>query len=74
MLDLFMIVLSVTGPSQFSQEQKDEIVREMNARGYDIVWNGLRYFFSPALFCASVLSLCVLVALDCFPGVYRFII
>ncbi|EFW98915.1 hypothetical protein CMQ_4767 [Grosmannia clavigera kw1407] len=42
MLDLFMVVLSVTRPSQFSPEQKAEIVQEMKIRGYDIVWNGIR--------------------------------
>lgn len=45
MLDLFMVVLSVAGPAQFSTEQKNEIVQEMKNRGYDTVWNGIRYYF-----------------------------
>ncbi|OAA64403.1 hypothetical protein SPI_03050 [Niveomyces insectorum RCEF 264] len=42
-LDLFLVMLSVTGPAQLSEDQKAQIESEMQSRGYDLVWNGIRF-------------------------------
>jgi hypothetical protein len=40
---LFMSVVVVACPTSMTDEQKDKIVAEMQGRGYDVNWNGIRY-------------------------------
>jgi hypothetical protein len=40
--DLFLAILNVVGPSDYSQEQKGAIVMALKAQGYDVNWNSIR--------------------------------
>jgi hypothetical protein len=51
--DLFNAYVAVT--PALNQEQQEEIVRMMKARGHDMVWNAIRYIFPS--FCDLAFSL-----------------
>ncbi|KJR87351.1 uncharacterized protein SPSK_02105 [Sporothrix schenckii 1099-18] len=41
---LFLSVVAVACPPSMTDEQKNQIVADMHGRGYDVNWNGIRYF------------------------------
>lgn len=52
---LFMSVMAVACPTM-NDEQKEKITSEMQSRGYDVNWNGIRYIHSLVFSCLCFAS------------------